>query len=159
MEAVAVFSSSSVYGYVIMLQKDDYVEINVDLFKPSSSNLNLKNSSSSKHGFHIHSSGDLRRGCDSCCKHYNPTGAEHGGLDGGHAGDLGNLEFDEKGNCQTKLITSKFTVQEVIGRSLIVHEDEDDLGLGDNEESKKTGNSGKRIACSILAYAESICEK
>ena len=71
----------------------------------------------------------------------------------------GNLEFDEKGNCKTKLITAKFTVQEVIGRSLIVHEDEDDLGLGDNEESKKTGNSGKRIACSILAYAESICEK
>jgi Cu-Zn family superoxide dismutase len=154
MEAVAVFSSSSVYGYVIMVQKDDYVEINVDLFKPGKTSKNI-----SLHGFHIHSSGDLRRGCDSCCKHYNPTGAEHGGLDGGHAGDLGNLEFDEKGNCKTTLITSKFTVQEVVGRSLIVHEDEDDLGLGDNEESKKTGNSGKRIACSILAYAESICEK
>ena len=154
MEAVSVFSSSAIYGYVVMVQKDDYVEINVDLFKPGKTSKNV-----TLNAFHIHASGDLRRGCDSCCKHYNPTGATHGGLDGGHAGDLGNLEFDEKGNCKTTLTTAKFTVQEVVGRSLIVHEDEDDLGLGNNDESKKTGNSGKRIACSLIGYAESICEK
>jgi Cu/Zn superoxide dismutase len=113
------------------------------------------------HAFHIHNAGDLRRGCDSCCKHYNPTGVDHGGLENGHAGDLGNLEFDEKGNCKMTLRTNKFNVIDIVGRSVIVHENEDDLGLGTGEsaaESIKTGNSGKRIACSVIGYAESTCE-
>ena len=159
MEAVAVLSSNAVYGYVLFRQEDEYVSIEVDLFK--------MNKSSGKpliglHGFHIHASGDLRRGCDSCCKHYNPEGVDHGGLENGHAGDLGNLEFDEKGNCKQTLRCFKFKVIDIVGRSVIVHEKEDDLGLGTGEnaeESRKTGNSKKRIACGVIGYAESTCEK
>ena len=44
------------------------------------------------------------------------------------------------------------------GRTLIVHEDEDDLGLGSFEDSKTTGHAGKRIACAIIGRC-SPCKK
>ena len=40
----------------------------------------------------------------------------------------------------------------VIGRGLIVHEDQDDCGKGNNTQSKTTGNSGKKIGCGIIGY-------
>jgi Cu-Zn family superoxide dismutase len=38
----------------------------------------------------------------------------------------------------------------IIGRGLIIHADPDDLGIGNHELSLTTGNSGKRIACSVI---------
>ena len=42
----------------------------------------------------------------------------------------------------------------IIGRGLIIHEDEDDCGLGGDAESLKTGNAGKRIACAVIGYSK-----
>ena len=42
----------------------------------------------------------------------------------------------------------------IVGRMFVIHKDEDDLGLGNNEESLKTGNAGERIACSIIGLIE-----
>ena len=155
MQGVVVFSFPySIHGTVVLTQFDEGVEIEIDL-------VNLNNQGKkSYHGFHIHKSGDLRRGCDSCCKHYNPTKMTHGGLHDiiSHAGDLGNISFNKEGICKKVLHTDKFMVQDIIGRSLIIHEDKDDLGKGHNEDSKNTGNSGKRIACSIIGYSENTCE-
>lgn len=41
----------------------------------------------------------------------------------------------------------------MIGRSCVLHKNEDDLGLGNHEESPKTGNSGPRIACGVIGVA------
>jgi hypothetical protein len=41
------------------------------------------------------------------------------------------------------------------GRSIIVHDDEDDLGNGPFEDSKVTGHSGARIGCAIFGRAAS----
>jgi Cu-Zn family superoxide dismutase len=46
--------------------------------------------------------------------------------------------------------------RELWGRSLIVHADEDDLGLGEHDDSKTTGHSGARIACAVFGRASTV---
>lgn len=110
------------------------------------------------HGFHIHESGDLRDGCNSLCAHYNPHSQTHGGRSSKtrHMGDLGNVKADKNGTVKMTFRDSKIRLTgkySIVGRSLIVHEDEDDLGLGGNEESLKTGNAGKRIMCGVIGWS------
>jgi len=70
-----------------------------------------------------------------------------------HIGDLGNVQSDANGVAQVN-IQDKFIAlngeHSVVGRCLVVHEKADDLGRGGDEESKKTGNAGKRLACGIV---------
>ena len=149
-EAVAVLDKGKITGNIVFTQKDEYVSIHIDV-------KGLKKNA--KHGFHIHESGDLREGCKSCCAHYNPDSTEHAGLEGGHAGDLGNIKTDDNGECKMSLKTDKFVVDDILGRSIIIHEDEDDLGLGTFEDSKTTGHSGARIACSVIGISKNgICK-
>lgn len=101
-----------------------------------------------KHGFHIHEYGDLSgKGCKAAGGHYNPNGKTHGGLRdlNSHAGDLGNVT-----NGTIYFKTKKFSVGSVIGRSLIIHEGEDDLGKGDHADSLITGHAGRRLDCAVI---------
>lgn len=107
---------------------------------------------------HIHEFGDLTKGCTTAGPHFNPFNKTHGGpLDEErHVGDLGNLKTNEEGVAylamSDKLITL-YGENSVLGRSVVVHALEDDLGRADNEESKKTGNSGRRLACGTIGLA------
>ena len=105
------------------------------------------------HGFHIHEFGDLSDGCDSAGGHYNPDGIDHGNLENGHVGDLGNVEADKSGVAKFKTVAERVDLRgdrSVVGRALIIHADEDDLGKGGDEESLKTGNAGERLACGVI---------
>ena len=113
-----------------------------------------------EHGFHIHTSGDLRAAdCSKCGGHWNPKGAKHGGREQNafesHAGDLGNATFVD-GKCTERFQTSKLTLygdESIIGRSIVVHKDRDDLGQGTGSranESQKTGNAGARWDCAVI---------
>jgi Cu/Zn superoxide dismutase len=44
-------------------------------------------------------------------------------------------------------------VNELLGRTVIVHADPDDLGLGGQPDSLVTGHAGKRIACALIGRA------
>jgi superoxide dismutase, Cu-Zn family len=113
----------------------------------------------SLHGFHIHEFGDLSDGCKSAGAHYNPKGMTHGGLHDKvrHVGDLGNVKANEKGVGKFLLwdkmvkLTGK---NSIIGRSLVIHEKEDDLGRTNHPDSKTTGNSGARIACGVIGLSK-----
>jgi Cu-Zn family superoxide dismutase len=111
-----------------------------------------------KHGFHIHEAGDLSEGCKSACAHFNPLNKNHGGAHSKerHAGDLGNIVSHEdvsKGELVCEYLSLREGKFNILGRSIIVHEDEDDLGKGTGEkraESLKTGNAGKRLMCVVI---------
>lgn len=104
------------------------------------------------HGFHIHRTGNLTEGCKSLCSHYNPFNQTHGGPndDVRHVGDLGNILADETGVARFKIRDNLIKIRDVVGRSIVVHKDPDDLGKGGDEESLKTGNAGARVACGII---------
>ena len=73
-----------------------------------------------------------------------------------HVGDLGNVNAGEDGVANFELedhlihLSGEFSV---IGRSFVVHADEDDLGLGGHELSKTTGNAGARLACGVIGLS------
>ena len=134
-------------------------------------NVNVSGLTPGYHGFHIHQTGDLRQGCKSLCSHFNPFGTSHGNPHSGrehrHVGDLGNIFADLDGVVSETFIDEHIKLRgkcNIIGRSVVIHEDEDDLGFGGvdelghiydhmlHQESLKTGNAGSRIACGVIGW-------
>ena len=68
--------------------------------------------------------------------HYNPNNCDHPF----HAGDMPPL-FDANGYSFSAFLSNRFTVKEIIGRTVILHAGIDDF------TSQPAGNAGKKIAC------------
>lgn len=136
--AVAIINTDKIKGEVTVCNYKEGVQLKANFTK-------LPNG---KHGFHIHKAGDLRgEGCKGLCEHYDIGNHLHGGPRSKekHTGDLGNIEVGKK-----TFYIKHISIKDLWGRSIIVHEDEDDLGKGSFEDSKTTGHSGKRIGCAIF---------
>ena len=92
------------------------------------------------HALAIHETGDISQGCDSVGDHYNPRNTRHGSpindSNNRHVGDLGNVIADETGRAMFKFKDKLVNVQEIIGRSVVIADGEDDLGQGENPLSK-----------------------
>ena len=77
-----------------------------------------------------------------------------------HAGDLlNNIKPNEKGEFKFKYFDKRIKIkgdisESIIGRSVVIHEGEDDLGRGNNYNSIITGNAGGRLACAIIAHSK-----
>lgn len=95
-------------------------------------------------GFHIHEGNSCEIGNPSdpfkaAMGHYNPTNMPHPL----HAGDMPVL-FGNNGYAFLAFFTDRFTPNQVIGRTVIIHQNPDDF------RSQPAGDSGKRLACGII---------
>jgi Cu-Zn family superoxide dismutase len=112
------------------------------------------------HGFHVHEFGDTTDGCVSAGPHFNPHGKTHGGPQDAerHAGDLGNVTAGADGVAKVDVKDANISLTagllSVVGRTMVVHADVDDLGKGGHELSKTTGNAGARVACGVIGLAK-----
>lgn len=95
-------------------------------------------------GFHIHELGNCEVGDPSnpfqgAGGHWNPYGQPHGN----HAGDLPVL-FSNSGKAVMDVYTDKFKPGDVIGRSIMIHQNPDDF------RTQPAGASGLRLACGVI---------
>jgi Cu-Zn family superoxide dismutase len=104
-----------------------------------------------EHGFHIHELGDCSAPDATSAKgHFNPTAKAHGHHAGDerHGGDMPNLIANAQGEAKFSAELRGLTLTGatgVVGRSVVIHADPDDY------KSQPAGNSGKRIACGVIA--------
>ena len=100
----------------------------------------------SKTGFfalHIHEGGSCSgQAFADTGGHYNPEGTAHPN----HAGDLPPL-MQCRGCAYLAVRTDRFRVQEIIGRTVVIHSDPDDF------RSQPAGNAGTKIACGLICKA------
>ncbi len=95
------------------------------------------------YALHIHEGG----ACDgggaepfaSAGGHYDTTGCGHPG----HTGDLPPV-FGNNGYAWGGVYTEKFSVEEVVGKTVILHRQKDDFS------TQPAGNAGMRIGCGVI---------
>ena len=73
--------------------------------------------------------------------HYNLNGCPHPY----HAGDLPPL-FGNHGYAYMSVFTDRFTVNEIVGRVVIIHSQPDDF------KTQPAGNAGDKIACGKILW-------
>lgn len=91
-------------------------------------------------GFHIHE-GESCTGEDFADTkgHYNPKNCPHPC----HAGDMPPL-FGNDGKAWMAFATNRFSVEEIIGKTVVIHSNPDDF------TTQPAGNAGKKIACGVI---------
>ena len=107
-------------------------------------------------GFHIHEKGDCSAAdATSAGGHFDPRdpknwSTRHGGpyTAERHAGDLGNIVFDQYGKAVVNMMVGGIAVDRgptgIVGRAVVVHFQADDL------KTDPTGNAGARAACGVI---------
>lgn len=89
---------------------------------------------------HIHSGGSCTGSAEDpfadVGAHYNPGGCQHPY----HAGDLPPL-FGCGGYAYASFLTDRFTVEEIVGRTLIIH------GHLDDFTTQPSGGAGEKLVC------------
>jgi superoxide dismutase, Cu-Zn family len=96
------------------------------------------------HGFHIHQFGaceidDPQEPFQSAGGHWDPDNQPHGN----HAGDFPVL-FSNDGISKMTFFTNRFKIKEIIGKSVIIHENPNDY------RTQPDGAAGRRLACGII---------
>lgn len=94
-------------------------------------------------GFHIHSGGSCTGNAEDpfadAGSHLDKNNCPHPS----HTGDMPPL-FGSSGKAISVFLTNRFSVDEVIGKVIIIHSIPDDF------TTQPSGNSGKKIACGVI---------
>ena len=91
-------------------------------------------------GFHIHAHGNCSgKDLSNTGGHYDRCGREHPR----HSGDLPPL-LACGGKAFLAVVTGRFSVRDVIGRSVVIHSQPDDF------KTQPSGNAGSKIACGVI---------
>ena len=129
MRKAIVVLKDSIHGTITFTQLHKYEEVVIQFnlygFEPKS-----------VHAIHIHEYGDITDGCKSLGGHFNPTNKVHGHYKqkDHHAGDLfNNILSDINGEFHYTFTTNEISlfddVKNIVGRSIVIHQFRDDLGL------------------------------
>ncbi|MBO1005868.1 Cu-Zn family superoxide dismutase [Pseudogracilibacillus auburnensis] len=132
-------------GYVMFMDVPYGTEVMVEVtglpeYKPAEGN----NSPIGPFGFHIHEHGSCAMGnpedpFQAAGGHWNPDNQPHGN----HAGDFPVL-FSNHGYARMSFFTDRFSVNDIIGKTVMIHQNPDDY------RTQPSGNSGKRIGCGVI---------
>ncbi|HCT90474.1 MAG TPA: superoxide dismutase family protein [Lachnospiraceae bacterium] len=90
-------------------------------------------------GMHIHEVGDCTPPFAETGTHYNPFGRPHPM----HVGDLPPLLAD-RGYAWNAFFDDRLTINEIVGRSVIIHR------LRDDFTTQPAGDSGEKIGCGVI---------
>lgn len=147
MKAMAFVKGSkqypNIYGMVYFQQFKEGVEVlaKVHNLPPFSRDSTII----SPFGFHLHDGNSCEIGTTEepfplSGGHYNPKNHPHGN----HSGDFPVLMPLSNGTAILKFVTDKFTIADILGKTIVVHQSPDDF------RTEPSGNSGKKIACGII---------
>ena len=137
-------TGNTVTGTITFTQVSEGVKVVAD----------LQGLSQGKHGIHIHECGDCSAADGSSAGgHFNPMAKSHGApMDAmRHEGDMGNIEADAAGKAHLEYIDKNISFEgmsSIIGRSVIVHKNEEDL------KTQPTGNAGARVGCGVIGIGK-----
>lgn len=130
----------ALHGRVTFLQKIQGVLVTAEIYGLPVQN---QECGTGVFGFHIHEGGSCsgtKNDPYSASKgHYNPKNCPHPY----HAGDLPPL-FSDNGYAYLSFVTGRFHVNEIIGKTVIIHDSPDDF------TTQPSGNSGQKIACGVI---------
>lgn len=94
-------------------------------------------------GFHIHSgescTGNANDPFADAGTHFDKNNCPHPS----RSGDLPPL-FGNNGKAVSVFLTNRFSINDIIGKAIIIH------GSPDDFTTQPSGNSGKKIACGII---------
>lgn len=144
-DAVAVIEGSpqnrGIHGTVRFHQGESGVLVVADILGLPASAEICKNDI---FAFHIHSgsgcSGNEDDPFANAGTHYNPKDCPHPH----HAGDMPPL-FGAGGRAFLVFLTDRFTVSEILGKTVIIHDRPDDF------TTQPSGNAGSKIACGVIS--------
>ena len=124
--------ASEIRGEARFLQREDGVLVTVEVSGLPQDTPFL--------ALHIHEGRNCQgRGFPQTGGHYDRRNRPHPG----HQGDLPPL-LNAGGRAWLSVVTDRFTLPEVIGRTLVIHSGADDF------RSQPAGNAGTKIACGVI---------